>query len=337
MKVLFIGGTGTISSAVSELAVTRGVDLFLLNRGTKTERAPNGATHITCDIRDVEGTRALLAHHRFDVVVDWFAFTREHVAADASLFGDRVGQYVFISSASAYQKPLRNYLVTESTPLANPFAEYSRNKIICEDYLTGQYRDHGFPITIVRPSYTYNETSIPHIFNSKTHAFTLVDRMRKGKRIIVPGDGTSLWTLTHAADFAKGFLGLLGNANAIGHAFHITSDEVLTWDQITRAIGDSAGVEPKVAHVSSDFIGAFAPDCLGGLIGDKSVSVVLDNTKIKRFVPGFVATTPLSEGIERSIKWFEAQASRRGVDDEFNALADRILAAHDRGMAAAKD
>jgi nucleoside-diphosphate-sugar epimerase len=336
MKALFVGGTGTISSAVSQLAVARGVELHVLNRGNKNERLPDGVRHLKGDIRDVEAVARLIRQHTFDVVVDWFAFTREHVAADVRLFDGKVGQYVFISSASAYQKPLLHYLVTESTPLVNPFAEYSRNKIACEDYLIGQYRDRGFPVTIVRPSYTYNETRIPHIFNSKHHEYSLVDRMRKGKRIVVPGDGTSLWTLTHAADFAKGILGLFGNAKAIGSAFHITSDEVLSWDRITRTIGEAAGAEPKIAHVSSEFIGAFAPDRIGGLTGDKSVSVVLDNSKIKQFVPGFVATTPFSEGIKRAMAWFDADPSRRVVDDEYNTLVDRVLAAHDAGMAMAR-
>jgi nucleoside-diphosphate-sugar epimerase len=202
--------------------------------------------------------------------------------------------------------------------------------------LTGQYRDRGFPVTIVRPSYTYNKTRIPHILNSKSHEYSLVDRMRKGKRIIVPGDGTSLWTLTHAADFAKGILGLFGNAKAIGHAFHITSDEVLSWDQITRIIGKAAGAEPKIVHVSSDFIGAFASDLIGGLTGDKSVSIVLDNRKIKQFVPGFIATIPFSDGIRQSMQWFDADPGRRVIDEEYNSLVDRILAASDAGRAMAK-
>jgi nucleoside-diphosphate-sugar epimerase len=336
MRALFIGGTGTISSAVSEMAVARGVELHVLNRGTRNELLPRGVRHIKCDIRDAEAAAGILRQHTFDVVVDWCAFTREHVAADVRLFDGKVGQYVFISSASAYQKPLEHYLVTESTPLVNPFAEYSRNKIACEDYLVGQHRDCGFPVTIVRPSYTYNETRIPHIFNSKRREYSLVDRMRTGRRIVVPGDGTSLWTLTHAADFAKGILGIFGNPKAIGNAFHITSDEVLTWDQITRMIGEAAGAEPTIAHVSSEFIGAFAPERIGGLIGDKSVSVVLDNSKIKRFVPGFAATIPFSEGIKQSMAWFDADPGRRVVDDEYDTLVDRVLAAHDAGMAMAR-
>lgn len=336
MRALFIGGTGTISSAVSELAVARGVDLSLLNRGTKSDRAPNGARYIKGDVRDVDAVAEVLKHQTFDVVVDWFAFTREHVEADVRLFDGKVGQYVFISSASAYQKPLEHYVVTESTPLVNPFAEYSRNKIACEKYLIGQHRDRGFPVTIVRPSYTYNETRIPHPLNSKRHEYSLVDRMRTGRRVVVPGDGTSLFTVTHANDFAKGILGLFGNAKAIGDSFHITSDEVLSWDRITRMIGAAAGAEPMIAHVSSDFIGAFAPDRIGGLMGDKSVSIVLDNSKIKRFVPGFAATIPFSKGITRSIAWFDADANRRVVDEEYNALVDRILSAHDAGMAMAK-
>jgi nucleoside-diphosphate-sugar epimerase len=336
MKVLFIGGTGTISSAVSELAVARGVDLVLLNRGTRAELLPPAATHVKGDVRDVETVSKLVARHRFDVVVDWVAFTPEHVAADVQLFAGKVGQYVFISSASVYQKPPERYVVTEATPLDNPFAPYSQNKIACERRLMSEHADRGFPVTIVRPSYTYNRSRIPHILNSKRHEYSLVDRMRAGKRVIVPGDGTSLWTLTHAADFAKGILGLFGNPKAVGNAFHITSDEVLDWDRITRLIGRAAGVEPRIAHVSSEFVCAFAPHLVGSLVGDKSVSLVLDNRKIKAFVPEFVATIPFAEGIEQSMRWFDADASRRVVDEEYNALVDRILFAHDAGMAMAK-
>jgi len=336
MKVLFIGGTGTISGAVSELAVARGVDLYLLNRGNRSEFLAPGAKNIKGDIRNVDAISGLLKDRRFDVVVDWVAFTREHVEADVRLFAGKTGQYVFISSASVYQKPLEHYPVTESTPLGNPYAEYSRNKIICEEYLMSQHQGRGFPVTIVRPSYTYNRTRIPHIFNSKSREYSLVERMRKGKRIIVPGDGTSLWTLTHAADFAKGIVGLFGNAKATGNAVHITSDEVLSWDQITRLIGKACGAEPRVAHVSSEFICAFAPGLVGSLIGDKSVSVVLDNSKIKRLVPEYVATIPFSEGIEQSVQWYDADPKRRVIDEEYNSLVDQILSAHDAGMAMAK-
>ncbi|NSW92649.1 MAG: SDR family oxidoreductase [Firmicutes bacterium] len=332
MKVLFIGGTGTISAAVSELAVKKGIDLFLLNRGNREEFFPGGATLIKGDIRDIENTRKILKNYKFDVVVDWVAFTPDHIEADINLFRGKTGQYIFISSASAYQKPPTHYLVDESTPLANPYWQYARDKIACEQRLMEEYRKSGFPITIIRPSYTYGKTTIPYIFNSREHRWTLIDRLRKGKKIIVPGDGTSLWTLTHNTDFAKGFIGLIGNVQAIGHAFHITSDEVLTWDQVIKIIGKAAGAEPNIIHIPSEFIGAFSPEHIGGLLGDKAVSVVFDNSKIKRFVPGFTATVPFSEGIKESIEWYESNPDRCTVDEEFNNLADRIVAAYEKGL-----
>lgn len=332
MKVLFIGGTGTISAAVSELAVKKGIDLFLLNRGNREEFFPEGATLIKGDIRDVENTCKILENYKFDVVVDWVAFTPDHIEADINLFRGKTGQYIFISSASAYQKPPTHYLVDESTPLANPYWQYARDKIACEQRLMEEYRKSGFPITIVRPSYTYGKTTIPFIFNSREHRWTLIDRLRKGKKIIVPGDGTSLWTLTHNTDFAKGFIGLIGNVQAIGHAFHITSDEVLTWDQVIKIIGKAASAEPNIIHIPSEFIGAFSPEHIGGLLGDKAVSVVFDNSKIKRFVPGFTATVLFSEGIKESIEWYESNPDRCTVDEEFNNLADRIVAAYEKGL-----
>lgn len=332
MKVLFIGGTGTISSAVSELAVKKGIDLFLFNRGNREDLLPEGAKLIKGDIRDIENARKLLKDHSFDVVVDWAAYIPEHVKADLDLFKGKISQYIFISSASAYQKPPSHYLIDESTPLCNPYWQYSRDKIACEELLMQEYREKGFPVTIVRPSYTYGKTMIPFVFNSREHRWTLIDRMRKGKKIIVPGDGTSLWTLTHNTDFAKAFIGLIGNMQAIGHAFHITSDEVLTWDQIAKLIGKAAGVEPNIIHIPSDFIGAISPEHIGGLLGDKAVSLVFDNSKIKRFVPGFTATVPFSEGIKETIAWYESNPARCIVDEEFNKLADRIINAYESGL-----
>jgi nucleoside-diphosphate-sugar epimerase len=332
MKVLFIGGTGVISSAVSELAVKRGIELYLLNRGTRNEFVPEGAIVLKGDIRDAESTASALKGYEFDTVVNWIAFTPNHVENDFKLFSGKTGQYIFISSTSAYQKPPTHYIVDESTPLYNPYWQYSRDKIACEDFLTLKYRNSGFPVTIVRPSYTYNKTSIPFIFNSRPHRWTIVDRMRKGKKIIVPGDGTSLFTITHNTDFAKGFIGLLGNIQSIGQAFHITSDEVLTWDQVIRAIGRAAGAEPDIVHISSDFICAFSPEHAGGLLGDKSVSSVFDNSKIKRFVPGYTAAVPFSEGIKQSIEWYEANPELCSVDNEFNSLTDKIVNAYYKGI-----
>jgi nucleoside-diphosphate-sugar epimerase len=331
MKVLFIGGTGLISSASAELAVARGIELFLLNRGNRAN-VPAGATSLVADIRDQEAMARTLAGHRFDAVIDWIAFTPEDIERDLALFRGATRQYVFISSASAYQKPVGHYLITEDTPLANPFWLYSRNKIACEERLLRAYRDEGFPATIVRPSLTYGDTQIPMVFNSWQLPYTAVARMREGKPVIVPGDGTSLWTITHNSDFAKGLVGLLGHQQAIGHAFHITSDETLTWDQIYAAVAAAAGVEARIVHIASDFIAACLPDTTGSLIGDKSVSVVFDNSKIKRFVPGFCATTPFARGIERTLAWFDADPARQRIDAEAGRRWDRLIDAYEQGL-----
>ena len=271
----------------------------------------------------------------FDVVADWIAYTPEQAAVDIELFSGRVEQYIFISSASVYQKPATHFLITESTPLANPYWQYSRDKIACEELLMREYREKGFPVTIVRPSLTYGVTQIPAAVGSWNHPWTIIDRMRKGKAIIVPGDGTSLWTMTHNSDLAKGFVGLMGNVHAIGHPFHITSDEVLTWDQIYGLIGAAAGARPKIVHIASDFIAAFNPEERGSLVGDKANCGIFDNAKIKSFVPGYVATVPFAEGIRESVHWFENHPERCTIDDAFNALSDRIIHAHQSGLAAA--
>jgi nucleoside-diphosphate-sugar epimerase len=332
MKALFIGGTGLISTAVSRLAVERGIELTLLNRGTRGALNPPGARQIVADINDAAAARAALSGLRFDVVVNWIAFTPDQIERDISLFGDTTAQYIFISSASAYQKPPSHYLITESTPLANPFWQYSRSKIACEERLMREHRERGFPFTTVRPSHTYAESRIPSALDSGSAPWTVVDRMRGGRKVIVPGDGTSLWVLTHNSDFAKGFVGLMGNARTIGHSFHITSDEALTWDQITRINGAAAGVEPQIVHIPSDFIAAFKPDESGNLLGDKARSAVFDNAKVKSFVPGFSCTLPYSEGARRSVAWFENHPEARGIDDAFNALVDRIIAGYETGL-----
>jgi len=330
MKVLFIGGTGIISSAVSQMAVERGIDLYLLNRGQNKQFVPKDAKVIKSDIRDRKASTKLLKLHSFDVVVNWVAYIQQHVEADIEFFRDRVGQYIFISSASAYQKPPTNWLITESTPLANPYWQYSRDKIACEDRLMAEHRANGFPVTIVRPSLTYGITMIPAAINSWQKPWTLVDRMRKGRKIVIHGDGTSLWTMTHNTDFAKGFLGLLGNIQAIGHAVHITSDEVLTWNQIYQAIADASGVKHKPVYIPSDFIAKIDPEHTGTLLGDKSCSAVFDNTKIKRLVPDFVATVPFAQGVKRSIEWFEQDPKRCVVDNEYNNFMDRLIAAYEK-------
>jgi len=263
-------------------------------------------------------------------VVDWIAYTPAHVERDLALFRRRTRQYIFISSASAYQKPPGYYLITESTPLANPFWQYSRDKIACEERLIKAYREEGFPVTIVRPSLTYGDTQVALAVNSWAKSYTVIDRMRRGKKVIVPGDGTSLWVITHNSDFAKGLVGLLGHRQALGEAFHITSDEVMCWDQFYRLTAEAAGAEAQLVHVPSDFLAACMPEKLGSLVGDKAVSVVFDNTKIKRFVPGYCATVPFSEGIRRTIAWFDADPARRQIDTDANARYDKLIEAWER-------
>ena len=324
MKVLFIGGTGNISSSVSRLCVERGMELFLLNRGRRTKELP-GATILTGDMTEQDTLPAILAGHRWDAVVNWIAFTEGEIERDIALFRGKTAQYVFISSASAYQKPPSHPVITESTPLRNPYWEYSRNKIACEERLNRAYRDEGFPVTIVRPSLTY-DTVIPVAIGGWTE-YTIIDRMKKGKKIIVHGDGTSLWTITHAEDFARGFAGLLGHQQASGHAFHITSDEILTWNQIYEAVAAAAGCELRAVHIPSDFIARCDETLTGTLLGDKAASVIFDNSKIKRFVPDFTATIPFSQGIRRTLAWFQSDPRRQVVSEKTDAMMDGIIAA----------
>jgi len=334
MRVLFIGGTGIISTACTRLAVERGFEVTLLNRGQRG--AMPGTRQLIGDINDPASAAAALGDTHWDVVADFLTFTPEQLEQRLALLRGRVGQYIYISSASAYQKPVAHYLVTESTPLANPFWGYSRDKIACEDRLMRALREENFPVTIVRPSFTYGETVIPLAVNSWPMPYTVVDRLRRGAPVIIPGDGTSLWTLTHNSDFARGFVGLFGHQQAIGQPFHITSDEVLNWNQIYEAVAEAADVaKPDFVHIASDFIAACLPGALGGLQGDKANSVVLDNAKIKRFVPDFVATTRFRDGIRRSIAWYDADASRRQIDAPANAAWDALIAAYQRGLAAA--
>jgi nucleoside-diphosphate-sugar epimerase len=336
MNVLFIGGTGIISTACTELAVARGINVTLLNRSL---RAPiKGAATVAADVSEPgAAARALaLAGRSWDAVVDFISFTPADVEARIGLLRGRTGQYVFISSASAYQKPLSHYLITESTPLCNPLWEYSRNKIACEERLLKAYRDEGFPVTIIRPSLTYGNSVVPLAVNSWLKSYTAVDRMRRGLPLIIPGDGLSLWTITHNSDFAKGLVGLLGHAGALGHAFHITSDEALTWNQLYAMTAEAAGVpSPAFVHIASDFITACLPSMVGTLLGDKSHSAVFDNSKIRRFVPGSEATTRYREGIARTVAWFDAEAARRVVDTEACASWDRLIKAYTSGLDAA--
>jgi len=320
MKVLFIGGTGIVSSACAQLAVERGIELYLLNRGLTRRPVPDGIQILKGDIRDRNSVKSALGTRNFDVVVDWIAFIPEHVENDIELFRGRTQQYFFISSASAYQTPPAKLPVTEATPLSNPFWEYSRNKIACEERLMRAYREERFPITIVRPSHTYDRTSLP-----MHGGYTIVDRMRKGQKVIVHGDGSSLWVLTHHRDFARGFVGLLGNRRAIGESFHITSDELLTWNQIFEIVAGAAGVKADIVHIPSEIIARYDSEWGDSLLGDKTHSMLFDNSKIKRFVPDFVATIPFSQGAQEIINWYDAYPDQQIIDAALNTTIDKII------------
>ncbi len=334
MKVLFIGGTGLISIACSELAIERGMDLTILNRSVSTKHtAPAGSKAWICDIHaEKERFAELMKGQNFDIVVDWIAFTPEDIERDIKLFRGKTNQYIFISSASAYQKPPSSYIITEETPLENPFWQYSIDKINCERLLLSEYEKINFPVTIIRPSLTYGLSQIPLIMGSWTNPYTIVDRIKKGQKIIVPGDGSSLWVLTWNGDFAKGLLGLFGRQDAIGQAFHITSDEVLTWNQIYQELGLAIGVAPNIVHIPSDLIAAYSPRAIGSLIGDKANSVVFDNSKIKKFVPHFKCDVSWAEGVRRAIKWHESDPARQSLDYESNQLWDKIIEAYEKSF-----
>ena len=327
MKILFIGGTGNISRASSALAIERGMDLYLLNRGNESTGI-KGARNLKADINDKSKVLSLIQEHYFDVVVNWIAFTPEDIQRDYELFKDHTDQYIFISSASCYQKPLSHPIITESTPLINPFWDYSRSKIACEDLLTNLYRQHDFPITIVRPSLTY-DTVIPVPIGGWKE-YTIIDRIKKGKKIIVHGDGSSLWTITHANDFAIGFLGLIGHQQAIGQSFHITSDEILTWNQIYDAVALAAGKQSVKVYIPSDYLGTFDKNLRGSLLGDKAVSTIFDNSKIRRFVPQFNPVIRFKDGIQNTIHWFEEKPERMIIKNETNEFMDRIINTYTR-------
>lgn len=323
LRVLFIGGTGVISAAAARRAVEVGHRLTILNRGSETVRpAPRGAEVLKADIRNTASVRAALAEREFDVVVDFVAFTADHVAADIELFAGRTGQYVFISSASAYQKPPARLPILESTPLRNPFWQYARDKIAGEDLLVSAYRRDDFPATIIRPSHTYDQTMV-----ALTGGWTDIARMRAGKPVVVHGDGTSLWTLTHASDFAKALVGLLGLPGAVGDSFTITSDEYLPWNRIYEIFATAAGAPPpQLVHIASDTIAAAAPEVGPGLLGDKSHSVVFDNSKIKALVPEFVCTVPFALGARQVLRWYDANPDQQRVDERLDATFDQLIA-----------
>jgi nucleoside-diphosphate-sugar epimerase len=323
MRVLFIGGTGIISSACSDLALERGIELYLLCRGRSPRPIPKGAKVLSGDIRDAESTRRALGNLEFDAVADFISFVPEHIQAGIELFSKRTAQFIFISSASAYKKPVDNWPITESTPLHNPWWQYSRNKIACEELLMRAYREQAFPTTIVRPSHTYDKTLLP--FDPYQCGYTVLQRLQKGKPVVLHGDGSSLWVLTHHRDFAKGFVGLLGNPKAVGEAFHITSDEVLTWNEIFGDLARASRCTPHIVHVPSDVIARHHPDWGAGLLGDKTHSVIFDNTKIKRFVPGFECTIPFARGAEEIIEFYAKNPNFEPVNAAVDQLMDRLV------------
>lgn len=327
MKILFIGGTGTISMAISKLLLSEGHTLYLVNRGIRNNNLTGNIIELKADINDEAAVHSLIKNLSFDAVADFIAFSPEQLERDYRLFQNKTKQFIYISSASAYQKPLSDYRINEGTPLANPYWEYSRNKIAGEEYLMKLYRDTGFPVTIVRPSHTYSERSVPLGVHGDNGSYPVIKRMLEGKPVIIHGDGTSLWTLTHSSDFAKGFAGLIGNIHAIGEAVQITSDESLTWNQIYQIIADALGVKLNAVHVSSEFLDVCSSyDFAGSLLGDKANTVVFDNSKLKRLVPGFTATVRADQGIKETVAYVLSHPECQWEDPEFDKWCDKVCA-----------
>lgn len=326
-KVLFIGGTGTISMAITRLlAEDKEWELYLLNRGNRKAELPDGVSVIKADVNNEEETAELLKDMNFDVVCDFIGFVPSQLERDYRLFCGKTKQFMYISSASAYQKPVGDYRITEGTPLANPYWEYSRNKIACEELLMKLYREEGFPVTIIRPSHTYDERNVPMGVHGDKGSYQVLKRMMEGKPVIVHGDGTSLWHMTHNSDFAKGFVGLMGNVHAIGECYQITNDETLTWNQIYQAIADALGVEFKPYYVASDYLDYVSKyDFKGGLLGDKSNCVVFDNTKLKRAVPGLSMNVRFEQGVRRTIDYVLSHPECQVEDPEFDAWCDKVI------------
>ena len=338
MKVLFIGGTGTISMAiVRRLSAMPEMGVWLLNRGTRTAELPEGVHTITADISDEKAVAEKLKDQFFDTVCEFIGFTVDQVERDWRLFNGRTRQYIYISSASAYLKPAAGYVITEGTTLANPYWEYSRNKIVCEEFLMKKHREEGFPVTIVRPSHTYDERHIPLCLHGRKGSWQVIRRMQQGKPVIIPGDGSSLWTLTFNTDFARGFCGLIGNRHAIGEAFQITGDEVLTWEQVHNTVADALGVKLIPYHVSSDFLAETGKkagyDYAGELLGDKSVSVVFDNRKLKRAVPDMQTTVPFHLGVRKALDYILSHPECQVEDPDFDVWCDRVIAAQEKAKA----
>lgn len=335
MKILMIGGTGTISSAITRQLAESGHDLWLLNRGNRRNEVPSGVTQVIADIDDTAEVLRQIGDEQFDAVCEFIGFVPEQVQRDIRLFSGRTRQYVYISSASAYNKPAASHVITEGTTLANPHWEYSRNKIACEELLMKAYRDDAFPVTIVRPSHTYCERSVPVSVHGPKGSWQVLKRMLDGKPVIIQGDGSSLWTLTWNEDFARGFIGLLGNPKAIGEAFQIMSDEQLSWTQVYQCVANALGVELKPYYVSSAFLAKASPseyDFEGNLLGDKSVTVVFDCTKLKRAVPGFKAVVRFDEGVRRCVAYLKAHPELQVEDPEFDAWCDRVIAAQEQAL-----
>ena len=327
-KALFIGGTGTISTAITQrIASMPGWELYLINRGNRSRVIPPNVKLILADINDEEDVRLKLEGLQFDCVCDFIGFVPSQVERDYRLFKDITKQYMYISSASAYEKPVSNYIITEETPLVNPYWQYSRDKIACEAFLMEKYRNEGFPVTIIRPTYTYDERSVPLSVMGNSGSWQVLDRMLQGKQVIIHGDGTSLWTMTHNSDFAKGFTGLMANEKAIGQAIQITSDETLTWTQIYQCVADALGVELRPYYISSYFLADIAPeyDFEGGLLGDKACSVVFDNTKLKSLVPDFKPEVPFAQGIKRTVDYIHEHPQLKRPDPQFDAWCDNII------------
>lgn len=336
MKILLIGGTGTISSAITRQLAESRHELWILNRGSRKDEVPSSVKQVIVDIDDERAVLQQLGSEQFDAVCEFIGFTPAQVERDIRLFRDRTRQYVYISSASAYNKPAASHVITEGTTLSNPYWEYSRNKIACEELLLREYRDNGFPVTIVRPSHTYCERGVPVSVHGPKGSWQVLKRMMEGKQVIVQGDGSSLWTLTWNEDFARGFIGLLGNPKAIGEAFQIMSDESLTWNQVYQCVARALGVTFRPYYVASDFLASVAPkeyDLTGNLLGDKSVTVVFDCTKLKRAVPGFQAVTRFDEGVRRSVAYMLSHPELQVEEPEFDAWCDRVIEAQEKAKA----
>ena len=335
MKILLIGGTGTISMAITQLLAQQGHEVYLLNRGNRSADLPPDINIISCDINNEAAALKALEGQTFDTVGQFIGFVPEQVERDIRLFSGRTKQYIYISSASAYQKPPSDCRITESTPLSNPYWQYSRDKIACEELLMNAYRESGFPVTIVRPSHTYDERSVPLGVHGSKGSFQVVKRIMEGKPVIIHGDGTSLWTITHNSDFAQAYAGLVGNIHAIGQAFHITSDESVTWNQIYQIIADTLGVSLNAVHIPSEFLASVSDyDLEGSLIGDKANTVIFDNSKIKRAVPGFTAKVRADQGIRQTVQNILAHPELQTPDPEFDLWCDKVISVYEKAKEA---